>query len=55
MPDARWFGYMTTENDIAAGRQRLLALTATLLDALYDSAASRLSLPAVAVSGVQRE
>ncbi len=41
MPDARWFGYMTTENDIAAGRQRLLALTASLLDALYDSAAVR--------------
>lgn len=29
------------ENELAVGRQRLLALTATLLDALYDSAAVR--------------
>lgn len=39
MPDARWFGYMTMDNEIAPARQRLLALTAALLDALYDSKA----------------
>jgi hypothetical protein len=32
---------MTMENETAAGRQRLLALVATLLDALYDPAAVR--------------